>query len=105
MAVAGEVFGAAAPLISVHCRNPEVTKHAGARPTAGGLSTIALTPCSAPARATAYPGSDYGLICFFDCVHVMGDPLAAAQHAAQAVAPDGTVLLVEPFNLILDARR
>jgi hypothetical protein len=27
----------------------------------------------------------------------MGDPVAAAQHAAHALAPDGTVMLVEPF--------
>jgi hypothetical protein len=27
----------------------------------------------------------------------MGDPLRAAEHAARALAPDGTVLLVEPF--------
>ena len=27
----------------------------------------------------------------------MGDPVAAATHAAKALAPDGTVMLVEPF--------
>ena len=27
----------------------------------------------------------------------MGDPVAAAAHAASAIAPDGTVMLVEPF--------
>ncbi len=51
----------------------------------------------ATARADDYPGKDYDLICFFDCLHDMGDPLAAARHAAEALAPDGTVLLVEPF--------
>jgi SAM-dependent methyltransferase len=49
------------------------------------------------APAAVYPGKSYGLICFFDCLHDMGDPLAAARHAAQVLAPDGTVLLVEPF--------
>jgi SAM-dependent methyltransferase len=49
------------------------------------------------ARASDYPGKDYGLICFFDCLHDMGDPLAAARHAAEVLAPDGTVMLVEPF--------
>ncbi len=48
-------------------------------------------------RATDYPGRGYGLICFFDCLHDMGDPVAAARHAAQALAPDGTAMLVEPF--------
>lgn len=27
----------------------------------------------------------------------MGDPVAAAAHAAKALAPDGTVMLLEPF--------
>jgi 2-polyprenyl-3-methyl-5-hydroxy-6-metoxy-1,4-benzoquinol methylase len=49
------------------------------------------------ARAEDYPGKGYGLICFFDCLHDMGDPLAAARHAAEVLAPDGTVMLVEPF--------
>jgi SAM-dependent methyltransferase len=49
------------------------------------------------ARASDYPGKGYGLICFFDCLHDMGDPLAAARHAAEALAPDGTVMLVEPY--------
>jgi SAM-dependent methyltransferase len=49
------------------------------------------------ARAVDYPGTNYGLICFFDCLHDMGDPIAAARHAAEVLAPDGTVMLVEPF--------
>jgi SAM-dependent methyltransferase len=49
------------------------------------------------AGASNYPGKGYDLICFFDCLHDMGDPLAAATHAATAIAPDGTVMLVEPF--------
>ncbi|MCZ7565655.1 MAG: methyltransferase domain-containing protein [Burkholderiales bacterium] len=49
------------------------------------------------ARAADYPGRGYGLICFFDCLHDMGDPVAAARHAAEVLAPDGTVMLVEPF--------
>jgi len=49
------------------------------------------------ASAKDYPGNDYDLICFFDCLHDMGDPVGAAQHARQALKPDGTVLLVEPF--------
>lgn len=48
------------------------------------------------ASAKDYPG-DYDLICFFDCLHDMGDPVGAARHARQALKPDGTVLLVEPF--------
>jgi SAM-dependent methyltransferase len=49
------------------------------------------------ARAADYPGKGYDLICFFDCLHDLGDPVSAARHAAQALAPDGRVMLVEPF--------
>jgi len=50
----------------------------------------------ATASAKDYPG-EYELICFFDCLHDMGDPVGAARHALQRLAPDGTVLLVEPY--------
>lgn len=49
------------------------------------------------ARAVDYPSRKYGLICFFDCLHDMGDPIAAARYAARALVQDGTVMLVEPF--------
>lgn len=48
-------------------------------------------------RAVDYPGKGYGLICFFDALHDMGDPDAAARHAAGALGCDGTVMLIEPF--------
>ena len=49
------------------------------------------------ASAVDYPDKGYGLICFFDCLHDLGDPVAAARHAAEVLAPGGTVLLIEPF--------
>ena len=49
------------------------------------------------ATAQTYPAVGFDLICFFDCLHDMGDPIGAARHAAEALAPDGTILLVEPF--------
>jgi SAM-dependent methyltransferase len=49
------------------------------------------------ASADKYPAQGFDLICFFDCLHDMGDPVGAARHALEALAPDGTVLLVEPF--------
>jgi SAM-dependent methyltransferase len=48
------------------------------------------------ATAKSYQGT-YDLICFFDCLHDMGDPVGAARHAREHLAPGGTVLLVEPF--------
>jgi 2-polyprenyl-3-methyl-5-hydroxy-6-metoxy-1,4-benzoquinol methylase len=52
----------------------------------------------AVADAKSYDGS-YDLICFFDCLHDMGDPVGIAKHAREHLAPDGTVLLVEPFAI------
>jgi SAM-dependent methyltransferase len=49
------------------------------------------------ANAKDYPLEGFDLICFFDCLHDMGDPVGAAQHAATALAQDGTVMLVEPY--------
>ena len=49
------------------------------------------------ATAKSYPDRDFDLLCFFDCLHDMGDPVGAARHAFDALKPDGTVLLVEPF--------
>lgn len=47
--------------------------------------------------AKDFPGNDYDLICYFDCLHDMGDPVGAARHAYETLDDDGTVLLVEPF--------
>ena len=49
------------------------------------------------ATARDFPGSDFDLVCFFDCLHDMGDPVGAAARAHEALKPGGTVLLVEPF--------
>lgn len=49
------------------------------------------------AKAVGYPNRRYGLICFFDCLHDMGDPVAAARYAGEVLSPGGTVMLVEPF--------
>ena len=51
----------------------------------------------AQGTAKNYPGNDYDLVCYFDCLHDMGDPVGAARHAHQSLKPDGTVLLVEPY--------
>jgi SAM-dependent methyltransferase len=48
--------------------------------------------------AKEYPGT-YDVICFFDCLHDMGDPVGVATYAREHLESDGTVLLVEPFAL------
>ena len=49
------------------------------------------------ASASAYPGGGYDLVTVFDALHDMGDPIGAAAHIRQSLAPDGTFLLVEPY--------
>jgi SAM-dependent methyltransferase len=47
--------------------------------------------------AADYPERGFDLICFFDALHDMGDPVGAARHARSALAEGGTVMLVEPY--------
>jgi SAM-dependent methyltransferase len=49
------------------------------------------------ADASAVPGEGYDLIAFFDCLHDMGDPAGAAKRAYEVLAPEGSVLIVEPM--------
>jgi len=73
--------------------HPESVAEAQRVAAEAGLAQAAF----ATARADEYPGTGYDLICFFDCLHDLGDPVAAAAHAGKALARDGTVMLVEPF--------
>jgi len=49
------------------------------------------------APAQTFSGSGYDLVTFFDCLHDMGDPLTAARHVRETLAPDGTWLMIEPI--------
>jgi 2-polyprenyl-3-methyl-5-hydroxy-6-metoxy-1,4-benzoquinol methylase len=49
------------------------------------------------ASASTFSGTGYDLAATFDCLHDMGDPLAAARHVRQALKQDGTWLIVEPY--------
>ncbi len=51
----------------------------------------------AVASAQQFPGTGYGLVTTFDCLHDMGDPVAAARHIHDALAGDGVWLIVEPY--------
>jgi 2-polyprenyl-3-methyl-5-hydroxy-6-metoxy-1,4-benzoquinol methylase len=48
------------------------------------------------ATAAAYSGSGYDLVTMFDCLHDMGDPVGAARHVRETLAPEGTWMIVEP---------
>jgi ubiquinone/menaquinone biosynthesis C-methylase UbiE len=50
------------------------------------------------ATAQTFTGTNFDLVTMFDCLHDMGDPLGAARRVREALAPDGTWLLVEPFS-------
>lgn len=41
-------------------------------------------------------GDGYDLVCFMDCLHDMGDPVAVARHTRERLHRDGSALLVEP---------
>jgi SAM-dependent methyltransferase len=47
--------------------------------------------------AKEYPGHGYDLVCVFDCLHDMGDPVGASRHVRESLDADGTWMIVEPF--------
>jgi len=49
------------------------------------------------ASAQNFSGTDYDLVATFDCLHDMGDPIGAARHIREALRPDGTWMIVEPY--------
>ena len=50
------------------------------------------------ARAQDFPGDPYDLVCNFDCLHDMGDPVGAARHTAEKLSDGGTYMIVEPMS-------
>ena len=60
---------------------------------ARGTDRITFEASSAKALA----GGPYDLVCVFDALHDMGDPVGAARHVRTQLADDGTWLVVEPF--------
>jgi SAM-dependent methyltransferase len=47
--------------------------------------------------AKDFAGKGYDLVCVFDCLHDMGDPVGAARHIHRTLADDGTWMVVEPY--------
>jgi SAM-dependent methyltransferase len=48
------------------------------------------------ASATSFDGT-YDLVCFFDCLHDMGDPTGACTHVRDHLFPGGTLMIIEPY--------
>ncbi|WP_179021126.1 class I SAM-dependent methyltransferase [Winogradskyella forsetii] len=67
--------------------------HAALHAKESGLDNISFQL----ATAKDFPGHDYDLVTFFDCLHDMGDPEGACAHTVKALKPDGTCMIVEPF--------
>jgi SAM-dependent methyltransferase len=49
------------------------------------------------APADGFSGHGYELVTMFDCLHDMGDPVGAARHVRETIAPDGVWMIVEPM--------
>jgi 2-polyprenyl-3-methyl-5-hydroxy-6-metoxy-1,4-benzoquinol methylase len=72
---------------------PSIQRARQAAEEAGAAANVRFEAAS----GKNFPGRDYDLIACFDCLHDMGDPKGAAAHIRQALKPDGTFMLVEPF--------
>jgi 2-polyprenyl-3-methyl-5-hydroxy-6-metoxy-1,4-benzoquinol methylase len=49
------------------------------------------------ASASTFAGGPYDLVCVFDALHDMGDPVGVSRHVRAQLADDGTWMVVEPF--------
>jgi 2-polyprenyl-3-methyl-5-hydroxy-6-metoxy-1,4-benzoquinol methylase len=72
---------------------PSIEHARGAAKDAGVADRVTFEVAS----AQQYPGNDYDLVTFFDCLHDMGDPVAAAAHVLTTLKSDGSWMIVEPF--------
>jgi 2-polyprenyl-3-methyl-5-hydroxy-6-metoxy-1,4-benzoquinol methylase len=59
---------------------------------AAGTSNVTF----AAADSKDFPGIDYDLICIFDALHDMGDPVGVARYVRSRLKPEGTFMVVEP---------
>lgn len=74
--------------------HPASIKTASAKASDAGLSERVTFVTE---NASSLPDNQYDLICFFDCLHDMGDPQGAMRRAYETLADDGSVLIVEPM--------
>lgn len=65
---------------------------AAARKAAAGVGNAEF----AVTAADGFDGGPFDLVCYFDCLHDMGDPVGALRHARASLAENGVVMLVEP---------
>ena len=87
--------GAGIPGIDVR-RAPTTTRRRSARRARPPRWPARATPGSRSPPPTEFVPAPYDLVCYFDCLHDMGDPVGALRHARTQLAEDGVVMLVEP---------
>lgn len=63
---------------------------------AAGIAGVSGRVTFRTATAKQFTG-EFDLVCFFDCLHDMGDPVGIARHARDQLGEGGTVMVVEPF--------
>jgi SAM-dependent methyltransferase len=74
-----------------HAESINAARESARRAGVGGSATFEV------AKAKEYAGGPYDFVTVFDCLHDMGDPVGAARHVRESLAPDGTWMIVEPF--------
>src|SRR6185295_3752322 len=74
--------------------HPESIETARSRAAAAGVADRVRFEV---APAGGFSGERYDLVTMFDCLHDMGDPVGAARYVRDAVAEDGTWMIVEPM--------
>ena len=76
--------------IDLHAPSIEEAKKKAA---AAGVTNVAFQV----AKAQDFAGEGFDFACIFDALHDMGDPVGAARHIRDTLAPGGTFMLVEPM--------
>ncbi|SDX91694.1 Methyltransferase domain-containing protein [Modestobacter sp. DSM 44400] len=74
-----------------HAGSIEIARSRAAEAGVGDRVRFEIAP------AASFSGSGYDLVTMFDCLHDMGDPVGAARHVREAIADDGTWMIVEPM--------
>ena len=74
-----------------HPPSIDKARAAAAAAGVGDRTTFEVAP------AKGYPGENYDLVAFFDCLHDMGDPAGAARHVLSTLAGTGVWMVVEPM--------
>jgi 2-polyprenyl-3-methyl-5-hydroxy-6-metoxy-1,4-benzoquinol methylase len=74
-----------------HAESIDLARKAAAEAGVADRVTFEVAP------AQSFTGSGYDLVMMFDVLHDLGDPVGAARRVREALAPDGTWLLVEPY--------